>query len=65
MNNRQYSKPEATIYDFSSKYGFMQDVDPGIQTSQALGNSHSKTFEDEEDDQQSTYYNEFWDDEEE
>ena len=57
---KEYPKPAATVYDFSSKYGIMQDVNPGIATSGQESNYHSSLFDDEE---ESNSSNTTWDDE--
>ena len=46
---KEYPKPTATVYDFSSKYGIMQEWDP---TQSAPGGPHanqnSSLFDDDE-----------------
>jgi hypothetical protein len=57
---KEYPKPAATVYDFSSKYGIMQEVNPNASAHGPNANLNSSLFDDEE---ESNSSNTTWDDE--
>ncbi len=63
-NKSFYTKPQSTVHDFTLKYGYLQEVDPGVTTSDAYSNRNAAVFEDEEDENEARRNHEVWDDEE-
>lgn len=62
MERKYYTAPTIKVCDYIARYRLMDDVDPGITTSQALGKENDRSFEEYEEAAQPDIRRSVWDD---